>query len=212
MLSVSKISAAGAQGAARYYGSLGREDYYTKGGEPPGTWTGKGAEKLGLSGTVGESELLKAFQGYHPSSGEALIKNAGEKHAPGWDATFSAPKSVSTAWAVSDADTSQAIQAAHAAAVKEAVKYLEDEAVFSRRGHGGEIREQTQGLIAAEFEHSTNRNQDPDLHTHVLIFNVAERQDGSWGGVDLDTRYKMAAGALYRVELAFLLKEMGFSI
>lgn len=212
MLSVAKISAAGASGAASYYGNLGREDYYAAGGEPPGQWTGKGAEKLGLAGHVGEAELMRAFQGYHPGTGDALVSNAGADHAPGWDATFSAPKSVSTVWAVADADTRQAIQTAHAAAVREAVGYLESEAVFARRGHAGESREQTQGIIAAQFEHCTNRNQDPDLHTHVLVFNMAERQDGSMGGVDLDTRHKMAAGALYRVELAHQLKEMGFTV
>jgi len=212
VLSVAKISASGASGAAAYYGNLGREDYYAKGGEPPGQWTGKGAEKLGLSGHVGEADLMRAFQGYHPGTGDALVSNAGAEHAPGWDATFSAPKSVSTVWAVADTATRQSIQAAHAAAVREAVGYLESEAVFARRGHAGESREQTQGIIAAQFEHSTNRNQDPDLHTHVLVFNVAERQDGSMGGVDLDTRHKMAAGALYRVELAHQLKEMGFTI
>jgi len=211
MLSVYKISSSNASGISKYYEQLGKEDYYTRGGEPVGYWAGHGAEKLNLAGPIREGELVRMMQGYHPSTGQALVRNVGEDHAPGWDATYSAPKSVSAIWAVADRDTQTAIQRAQADAVKAAIRYIEREATFTRFGAGGMEREPVSthgGLIVAAYEHSTNRNTDPQLHTHCIIFNMTP--DGR--GIDFDTRHKMAAGALYRVELANQLREIGFSI
>ncbi len=206
------LAAADAQGLSNYYGDLAREDYYTTGGEPPGQWLGRGAESFGLTGELRQGELLSAMQGFHPRENHPLVPNAGNDRKPGWDCCFSAPKTVSAVWAVVDRDTQIAIQRAQAKAVKSAVAYLEREAVFARRGHGGKEREPPDGIVAAAFEHSTSRNQDPQLHTHVLIMNLAARADGTVGGVDLDTRHKMTAGALYRTELARRLRGLGFEI
>ncbi len=211
MLSIHKISSSNASGLSRYYEQLGREDYYQNGGEPLGYWLGRGAERLGLAGQVQEGELLRAMQGEHPGTGQALVRNAGDDHAPGWDATFSAPKSVSAVWAVADHDAQSAIQRAQAEAGKAAISYIEREATFTRYGAGGTEREPVSihgGLIVAAYEHSTSRNTDPQLHTHCIIANITP--DGR--SIDLDTRHKMAAGALYRVELAQQLRERGFSI
>ncbi len=213
MLSIAKISAESAGALTQYFEShAGRENYYEEGGEPPGRWAGEGAAAMGLVGIVEDGELGKIMQGYHPKTDAALVGNAGEKHAPGWDCTFSAPKSVSAVWAVAERADQIDIQTAHGQAVAYALGYLEREAVAARRGKDGLQREQTAGVIAAVYEHSTSRNMDPQLHTHCLVFNVAQRQDGSMGGVDLDTRHKMAAGALYRVALAENLRERGYSI
>lgn len=211
MLTVHKISSANASGLSKYYEQLGREDYYQNGGEPPGNWLGRGAERLGLSGQVQEGELLRAMQGYDPSTGRVLVRNAGDGHAPGWDATFSAPKSVSAVWAVADQDTQTAIQHAQAEAVKAAVSYIEREATFTRYGAGGAEREPVSvhgGLIVAAYEHSTSRNGDPQLHTHCIISNMTP--DGR--SIDFDTHHKMAAGALYRLELAHQLQGLGFAV
>lgn len=95
----------GAIGNGNYYLDLARDDYYLKGGEPPGQWQGEGAEALGLAGNVEREAFQAVMKGYGPS-GEALIQNAGEKeHQVGWDLTFSAPKSVSTLWASADEAT-----------------------------------------------------------------------------------------------------------
>lgn len=184
---------------------------YSQGGEPPGYWLGRGAEHLGLSGTVRDGELLRLMQGYDPSTGTAMARNSGAEHAPGWDATFSAPKSVSAIWAVADSDAQAAIQQAQQRAVSYAIGYLEREAAFTRFGAGGVEREPVifhGGLIVAVYEHSTSRNADPQPHTHCIIGNVTP--DGR--GIDLDTCHKMAAGALYRVELAHQMRELGYSV
>lgn len=211
MLTVHKISSSNASGLSRYYEQLGKEDYYTRGGEPPGYWLGNGAERLGLKGNVGEGQLLSVMQGHHPTTGSELVRNTHDRHAPGWDATFSAPKSVSAVWAVSGRDTQTSIQSAQAEAVKSAISYLERYAAFTRHGAAGVERDPVilhGGLIVAAYEHSTSRSGDPQLHTHCIIANATS--DGR--AIDLDTRHKMAAGALYRAELAHQLQQRGFTI
>ena len=69
-----------------------------------------------------------------------------------------------------------------------------------------------QGIIAATFQHSTSREQDPQLHTHCAIANLGLRTDGSICAVDFDSRWKMAAGAVYRAELAQRMQQLGYGI
>ena len=134
MLSIGKMGS----GQSAYYIALAREDYYMDGGEPPGQWHGRGAEDLGLSGTVQGEELTRAFEGFHPREDRALIRNAGsERHQPGWDLTYSAPKSVSTLWSQADPETRQIIEEAHREAVKAGLSYMEENAAVTRRGAGG---------------------------------------------------------------------------
>jgi conjugative relaxase domain, TrwC/TraI family len=199
-------------GSGDYYTNLAREDYYTEGGEPPGQWTGQSADALGLVGTVDKNQLKAVLQGSSPD-GEALVQNAGPDHQPGQDLTFSAPKSVSVAWANADEDARHRIQAAQDRAVEAALSRV-GELAQTRRGKGGHEKETPAGIIAAKFEHSTSRAQDPQLHTHVVVANLCQRQDGTWGGLETRQIYqnKMALGALYRCELASELQREGFTI
>jgi len=195
----------------RYYLELGREDYYLHGGEPPGIWYGNAAEKLALTGTVSKEDLKSLFRGFSPA-GQTLVQNAGKMaRKPGWDLTFSAPKSVSVLWSQSTGDTRKAIQEAHLRAVKQALDYLERVAAVTRTGKGG-VDLQPATLVVAMFEHGTSRAQDPQLHTHTLVINAALRQDGRWGALRSKDFYdhKMTAGAIYRVALAHRLRhELG---
>lgn len=209
MLSVHSIKASGAGGAASYYEGLAREDYYQAGGEPPGRYLGEYARELGLEGQVRDGELSRILEGRHPRTGEALSKRAGEEHKAGWDLAFSAPKSVSSVWATADQATRQAISEAQARAVERALGYIEQHAMATRHGHAGaEKRLHDGGLVAMAYEHSTNRNTDPQLHTHLLVANL--HPDGR--RIDLDTRWKMAAGAVYRAELARELQTLGYRV
>lgn len=200
MLSIGAMGA----GQGNYYLDLAREDYYLEGGEPPGQWYGRGTEAFGFTGTVEREALRNLLLGVSPEGDRPLIQNAGEAdHQPGWDLTFSAPKSVSALWAVTDFETRQIIQEAHYQAVTKALDYLQDEAAYTRRGKGGAEREPA-GLLVATFEHGTSRAMDPQLHTHALVLNVGTRRDGTTGTIESKPFYdhKMAAGALYRTELA----------
>lgn len=196
--------------AATYYESLATEDYYELGGEPAGYWLGQLQSAMHLNGDVQVGELGKMLQGYHPTSGEALASNAGSDHKGGWDVTFSAPKSVSVAWALADAETKTAIQNAQKKAVEAGIKFLEQHSFSSR--DRGEMSGSIYQIIAAAYEHSTSRTQDPHLHTHVLVANLGLRVDGSVCAIDFDSRWKLATGAVYRAELAYELQQLGFDI
>ncbi len=215
MLSIAKMSSG--DGAGSYWLSLAREDYYLAGGEPPGRWAGQGAAALGLTmagSQVVAEDLRAVLQGLDPDSGSELVQGAGPDHRPGWDFCFSAPKSVSVVWSQAPEDLRRAIQEAQAKAVAAALEHLERNAALSRRGHGGQEQERPAGLLAAAFEHGTSREQDPQLHTHCLIANLAPRQDGSWGSLEPREmyRHKMAAGAIYRAELAAQVQALGFQV
>jgi conjugative relaxase-like TrwC/TraI family protein len=204
VLSLHGLGAAGA-GAAGYYTALARDDYYTQGGEPAGHWFGQGAAALGLSGTVDATALRHVLHGCDGAGAAARVQGAGADHYAGWDLTFSAPKSVSVLWAMTDDPAVRAaIQAAQQAAVAATLTFAERHCAWTRRGHDGTGRERVAGLAVATFEHSTSRAQDPQLHTHCLIANLAPRQDGTYGALDGRDlfRWKMALGALYRAELA----------
>lgn len=210
MLSMAAMSS----GQAGYYLGLAREDYYLKGGEPPGQWYGEGATRLGLTGEVLDDHLYNLFKGLSPDGSRELFqlqKHEGKAdHRPGWDLTFSAPKSVSVLWSQSSPKFQRLIQEAHLQAVQAALDYLQETAAVTRRGREGKRFERT-NLIAALFEHSTSRALDPQLHTHALIMNLCLRDDGTTGTLSSFSLFqaKMVAGALYRVELSGLLERLG---
>lgn len=214
---VATISARGsAKAALAYYSHLGADNYYTRDGEPPGRWAGEGAEQLSLEGPVTRHEFEAALNGRDPKTGMQLAAHGGRSktHAAGWDITFSSPKSVSVLWALSDEKDRRLIETAQEKAVIKATKFLEQSAVWARRGEGGRIRERTAGLLTAQFDHHTSRDLDPQLHTHVFVFNLAPRMDGSWGAIVSRELYKSQkqAGLQYRAELARELEREGFAV
>jgi conjugative relaxase-like TrwC/TraI family protein len=197
-----------------YYTDLAQEDYYLDGGEPNGEWAGVGSRLIGLSGTIETEEYLNVMKGLTQDGQYALRQQNSLKQRAGWDLTFSAPKSVSIAWARADNELKLRIQTAHQQAAIKAVEKLEQHASYTRIGKNGIQQERTIGLVAGLFEHATSREQDPQLHTHCLIANVAPRNDGSWGTVDSRHFYlwQKAIGASYRAELACQLHNLGFEI
>jgi conjugative relaxase-like TrwC/TraI family protein len=214
---VASISARGnAASALRYYDHLQRDDYYSRDGEPPGRWAGRGAERLSLVGPVTHAEFDAALGGLDPKTGERLaqVGGRGREHSAGWDMTFSAPKSVSVLWALSEGQGREAIEQAHRSAVLAATAHLEATAGWARRGRGGATRERTAGLLMAQFDHHTSRDSDPQLHTHAFIFNLAPRRDGSWGAIVSRELYKgqKQAGVTYRRALASGLERQGIRV
>lgn len=211
MLSIAALSG----GQSNYYLALARDDYYTKGGEPPGMWLGAGASDLGLNDQVASAALKNLMNGLAPDGTRPLVQvQSGKTHQPGWDLTFSAPKSVSVLWSQADPAVRSAIQDAQADAVREALDYLQDACAYTRRGKGGRIREETK-LVVASFDHGTSREQDPQLHTHCLVLNVGVRKDGTTGTLLSQPFYahKLAAGAVYRAELSNQLeKRLGIEL
>ncbi len=102
----------------------------------------------------------------------------------GYDYTFSPPKSVSALWAVAEVGAQARIVDAHHAAVAEVVALMEREVAATRVGHNGVAQVATRGLIATCYDHYDSRAADPQLHTHVVVANKVQGQDGKWRALD----------------------------
>ncbi len=203
MLSIGKL----ALGQQSYYEKQvahGRDDYYTGRGEAPGEWAGAGARELGLAGRVEAGQFNALLEGRDPRAlGERLRALNSEPEVAALDLTFSAPKSVSVLFAVAPAEVSAALVDCHEVAVRAALGFLEEEAVFVRRGKGGARFEHAGGLIAAAYRHRMSRALDPQLHTHVVAANLARGEDGRYTALHHPSLYRAArtAGFLYQGHL-----------
>lgn len=195
---------------ARYY-TVG--DYYTKGPEEHSAWGGKIAAELGLEGEVDAAAFKELLAGKIGDQQLGRRRKEGQiQHHPGWDFAVNAPKSVSIMAMVSG---DARIVAAHEQAVSVALSYLEEHATMRHRVDG-EVTEKTTGrLIWARFTEHSSRELDPHLHTHVVVMNITDERDGA-KKVSLETRAmfaeQMAAGQVYRNELAHLLRERGYDV
>ena len=228
MLTISKpLSAGQAQTYHKEEFANAQENYYSEGDRIRGEWHGRLAQEWGLSGEVREEHFQRLANGQHPITGEQLVRHQtareyvngrGEtvstmEHRAGWDATFSAPKSVSlTALVGGD----QAIREAHRDSVKVALNEME-KFVQARMG-GNRPPEATGKWIAASFEHDSARPVNgyaaPQLHTHVVFFNLTETQNGEARALQPRELYRSQqfATAVYRSELALRLKGEGYEI
>lgn len=221
MLSIKPIG-----GSARqigYYTQLGDEDYYTQGGEPPGRWWGTGAKRLGLSGQVEASQFAGLLRGYLTTTGgkQKLVQNAGRPdRRSGFDLTFSAPKSVSVLWSLSDQQQRREIESCLQQAVTKALEAFVELCGQTRRGKQG-LQVEPADLAVAMFRHETARGveggaPDPHLHWHAVVCNLSVRADGSTGSFDarrlFQPHMKMLLGALFRAELARELQQIGLEV
>ena len=181
-------------------------EYYLGVGEAPGRWHGRGLEQLGLEpGAVVTEQQLEAMfaRGLHPGTGDRLGRAWRADGVTGFDMTFSSPKSVSALWALGSDEMAAAAMAAHRAAVKAGLSYLDTHAGLSRRGTDGFEQVATEGLVAALFDHRTSRAGDPQLHTHALVLNKVRCADGTWRTLDATElfHHKKSAGMIYQAAL-----------
>jgi conjugative relaxase-like TrwC/TraI family protein len=228
MMSMPKALAAG---QAQTYHQLDytapSQSYYKQGDAVRGEWQGQLASSFGLSGEVTAQEFSRLTEGRHPQTEAQMVrhreaveyKNADGRtvkaveHRAAWDATFSAPKSVSLTALVGGDDR---VREAHSAAVTVALTELEK---YTQARIGGNHPAETTGkFIAAKFEHDTARPVDgyaaPQLHTHAVIFNVTEREDGSTRALQDRAFFqsKQFATAVYQSELFYRIRALGYEI
>src|ERR1700690_2345700 len=231
MLTISKSLSAG---QARTYHSREftseEQNYWSRDQQALSEWQGGPAKEWGLHGEVGSEHFARLSEGQHPESGVQLVKHqpartyeneygkeiTSVEHRAGWDATFSAPKSVSlTALVGGD----ERVREAHRESVRGALQELER---YTQARIGNVHAPETTGkFIAATFEHDTARPVDgyaaPQLHTHAVIFNMTERENGLENGKQMralqphemfvSQRY---VTAVYRSELALRLGKLGY--
>ena len=229
MLTVAKITGGAATGYAHYLESKTQAselgDYYLKGGErveAPGRWV-QGAERFGLdpSQRVTGEQLRTLMAVQRPDTGEQLRRIGGSGEAvAAIDATFSAPKSVSAAWAIAGPVLRQRIELAHEEAIDRALGYATGQVPMLRRRLGPDtvVHEKAVGVVATSWRHTTARAvadqvPDPQLHSHVLL-HAAIRRDGRLVAIDSRSwlTHQREVGAAYRTELARELHQLGFQI
>jgi conjugative relaxase-like TrwC/TraI family protein len=230
MMTLSKALAAGQAKdyfAAEY--TSAQESYYSEGEVIKGKWFGRQAEAWQLQGEVNSEQFERLCEGQHPLNGDELVRHVtphkyenayGEtietsEHRAGWDATFSAPKSVSLAALVGG---DERILAAHNRSVDVALNELEK---YVQARIGGNHPAQTTGnMIAAKFQHDSarpDRNTGyaaPQLHTHTVIFNVTETDDGRIRPIQPLELYRSQryATEIYRAVLATELQRLGYQV
>ena len=192
-----------------------------------GEWQGRLAAQFGLAGAVSAEDFGKLSQGQHPETGEQLVRQRASyeyqdadgktvktmEHRAGWDATFSAPKSVSLTALVGGDDR---VREAHRESVSTALEQLE---YYTQARIGGNHPPETTGkFIAAKFEHDTARPVDgyvaPQLHTHAVVFNLTERENGQARAIQPQSLFasQQFATAVYQSELTYRLKDLGYEI
>jgi conjugative relaxase-like TrwC/TraI family protein len=228
MLTISKpLSAGQAQTYHKEEFANAQENYYSEGDRIRGEWHGRLAQEWGLHGEVQEEHFQRLANGQHPLTEEQLVRHQtareyvnarGEtvstmEHRAAWDATFSAPKSVSlTALVGGD----QAVRQAHRDSVRVALTEME-RFVQARMG-GNRLPETTGKWIATSFEHDSARPVNgyaaPQLHTHVVFFNLTETKTGEARSLQPHELYRSQqyGTAIYRSELALRLKTQGYEI
>jgi len=227
MLTISKsLSASQAQTYHKQDFASETQSYYRQSNAVEGEWQGQLAARFGLSGAVSPLEFQRLSEGLHPATEQPMVRSRAAEykdaegktsktveHRAGWDATFSAPKSVSLTALVGGDDR---VREAHCAAVTEALNELER---YTQARIGGNHPAETTGkFIAAKFEHDTARPvagyAAPQLHTHAVIFNVTERADGSTRSLQPHSLFESQqfATAVYQSELMYRLRNLGYEI
>jgi len=203
MLRVTTLYGSSAKATADYYAHYLTMDP----GEEPGVWSGRQAAGLGLAGRVTTADLEMLLSGRDPVSGTRLGSALVDRRrrdgkliraVSGYDATFSAPKSVSVWWALTDDDR---LLAAHDTAVAAALGHLEHYGSTTRRRRDGRmLYPDSGGLTMARFRQTTSRADDPQLHSHAVVSGKVQTADGGWYA--LDGRYvkqhQRMLGGLYQ--------------
>jgi len=228
MLSISQPLSAGQARTyhAREFASQ-EQNYWSRDQQGHSEWQGRLAGEWGLAGAVGAEHFARLSEGQHPHTEAQLVRHQTAKtydgkfgrevtsveHRAGWDATFSAPKSVSLTALVGGDDR---VRVAHRESVRVAISELER----YTQARIGNIRapETTGKFAAATFEHDTARPVEgyaaPQLHTHAVIFNVTERDSGQTRALQPQELFASQSYAtnVYRSELAVRLKDLGYTV
>ena len=191
-------------------------DYY-RDRDAPARWVGAGAAELGLAGEVDNSVLAQMLEGHLPNGADLTGRGNKSVRRMGTDLTISAPKSVSI---IALANGDERILKAWDESVAVAAKVIEREIITARLGHAGAELQHTNKMVAAAFRHEDARTvggkADPDLHTHLVVLNTTQRQDGTWSGMNLDfgrqNKLMHLADFAAKAHLAQRLQEMGYAV
>jgi conjugative relaxase-like TrwC/TraI family protein len=204
-----------------------KQNYWSRDRLGHSEWQGELAHDWGLQGSVADKQFALLSEGQHPVSAAQLVRHqpartyeneygkqiTSAEHRAGWDATFSAPKSVSVTALVGG---DERVRDAHRESVRVALNELEH---YTQARIGNvHAPETTSKFVAATFEHDTARPVDgyaaPQLHTHAVIFNITERNNGQTRALQERSLFQSQhyATSVYRSELAMRLQGLGYEV
>ncbi|MBF0558848.1 MAG: relaxase domain-containing protein [Nitrospirae bacterium] len=177
-------------------------------------WHGKGAAELGLEGIIHKEDFEAILEGRDPHTGQQLIAGGGvdHDHRAGTDTPLSAPKSVSIA-CLHNGD--ERLADAQDRAVAKAINQFEGKYAQYRVTRDGETTAEVSGnWVAASFRHSTSRENDPQLHSHVVIANMTRTRDGQWRATCNDQLFaeQQYVTSVYNSFLAKEVQDLGYAI
>ncbi len=208
------VKALTSSNSAKEYYSHG--DYY--GMQSMGTWYGKGAEILNLKSDFSPKNEWKfsrmldgEINGYPPLG---RIKDGKREHRPGYDLTFSAPKSFSIEVNLRS-DQPALLRSKMQLAVKRTLNYAaENGMIETRTEKAGMVREKSEQLVFALFPHNSNRKLEPQEHIHALLANIAVCKDDKLRSITVDNLMSdiKFLGQVFRNELALELKNLGIEL
>lgn len=181
----------------------------------PSSWHGKTAQDFGLKGEVNGKIFDDLTNGILPNGTQMQGKTNEDGEVirdAGRDLTFSAPKSLSILSEVLDIEDLKDIDQE---SVKQTLDYIEENYSFTRVKSKNQVTKQlTKNLLFATYTHNTNRNLDPNRHTHCVALNITKRADGTYKTVNFDSIFHdyKHLGLVYRSNLAYNLQKAGFDI
>lgn len=199
-----------ASDATAYYA---RDNYYTQeDGVEHSWWQGNGAADLSLVGKVDADVFERLLTGKIADNVQlGRTSKLGVQHRPGWDFTFSAPKSLSILSEIYGVDL---LRQAHEEAVKAAIKAGEGRFARTRIFRDGKtLFETTNNLIVAAFTHDVSRELEPQIHTHTIHMNATNSTAG-WKSLSPELFFKnqLQFSRVYKNELAKRVRALGFEL
>jgi conjugative relaxase-like TrwC/TraI family protein len=204
------------QSAAQAKSYYSTSDYYTADQELPGVWKGKGAERLGLAGTVEKAQFEALCDNLHPSTGEPITAATRSNRTVGYDFNFHAPKSLSLLHGVTN-DTR--LLAAFQSSVDETMALVEADMQTRVRKSGQDTNRTTGEMLWARFDHFTARPidgvPDPHLHSHAFVQNMTfDGVEGQWKAGQFRNLKRDAPfyQAVFHSKLTAKLRDMGLPL
>ncbi len=179
-----------------------------------------------------EEQFRHAINGQHPVSGEQLIKHVEARryrnkygkqietstHRAGWDATFSAPKSlVILAYMSGDEELKKGVWEEHIASVNDVLAEMEK---YSCARVSKDKWAKSGKMLAAVFHHERARPDDrtgyaaPEIHTHAVFMNFTETEDGKIHAMQEREIFRAQAylTAVYRIRMAGRMQKRGVAL
>ncbi len=189
-----------------------KDNYYTtEEGIEHSQWFGELSRDLELSGKIAPETFEGFYSGRVEDQQLGNVKDGQVRHRPGYDFTFSAPKSVSI---LGEVFGKEDVLKAHDDAVRDTLTFIEQHYVASRLKRGDDIQvEKTGKGLFAVFRHDVSRELDPQTHSHALLLNVTHHAD-KYRSIhpDVFLPYVKQLGMLYRMRLAQNLLEHGYQL